>query len=137
MKLIHLSKGFHALIDDDDYDRVSKFKWTASIESNGLKVYAVRYERDHSKPRVKAWQRIKGKRILKYRYPQTKIRLHRFIMGLGPGKHSDEVVNHINDDSLDCTKLNLEIITQAENMAKVKTWKRRGYNNLKLEDISL
>jgi len=40
MKTIALTQGFVALVDDDDYDRVSAFKWTASKTKDT--VYAVR-----------------------------------------------------------------------------------------------
>ena len=40
MKTITLTQGFVAFVDDDDYDRVSAFKWTAS--KTKTTVYAVR-----------------------------------------------------------------------------------------------
>lgn len=137
MKLIKLTKGFQALIDASDYGKVSKFKWCASIESNDTKVYAVRYERDPNKPKRRVYR---GRGIARkecWYYPQRKIRLHRFIMGLRPVEPGEHyvVVNHINDDSLDCRKENLEVITQQENMDKVDRWKRKNQKAKKIEDI--
>ena len=51
--------------------------------------------------------------------------MHRFILGLPIGLESDVVVDHINGDSLDNTRENLEIVSQEENMARVETWKRK------------
>lgn len=105
MREIPLSKGFVALIDDEDYERVSQHKWCASNESRGTKWYAIR------------WKTIAGKK--------TKIRLHHFVLGitsadLGPC----EVVDHKDHDGLNCQKDNLERITQRENMLRSEGWKR-------------
>ena len=43
MKEIQLTQGYVALVDDDDYERVSRLKWCASIRrKNGkISVYAI------------------------------------------------------------------------------------------------
>lgn len=105
---IPLTKGLFALIDDEDFAKVSQYKWTASRESRNTKWYAIRMEQDPDRP---------GKR--------KKIRMHRFIMGLPVGRYDTRVVDHINDDGLDNTRGNLQIVTQEENMAKVPGWRRK------------
>src|SRR5512138_1563678 len=35
MKLIPLNKGYFAKVDDEDFDRLSKFKWGVSIARRG------------------------------------------------------------------------------------------------------
>ena len=42
MKKIPLTKGFVALVDDEDYARVSQYKWCALTRNNYDTVYAVR-----------------------------------------------------------------------------------------------
>lgn len=106
MKRVALSKGKHALVSDEDYERVNQFKWYASLESRGTKWYAIRRET------------VGGKRI--------KVRMHRFIMGLGPGKFDDKVVDHLNHNSLDNQRENLEIISQEENMRRSPGWRKKG-----------
>lgn len=54
MKEIILSKGCVAIVSDEDFDRVSEFKWCATI--NGSKTYAVRREK------------LTGKRIYLHRF---------------------------------------------------------------------
>lgn len=103
MREIPLSKGMVALVSDEDYDRVSQFKWYASLESRGTKWYAVRKVT------------IDGKRV--------KIRMHRFIVGLPPGKEDTRIVDHKNDNGLDNTRPNLEVTNQVENMQRSKGWK--------------
>lgn len=108
MKQIPLTQGKFALVDDEDFDRVNQFKWTASLESRGKKWYAIRQITQGGRP--------------------YKIRMHRFILGLPIGllDPSHRVVDHLNHDSLDNRKSNLEIITQEENMLRSPGWKRKA-----------
>lgn len=105
MKAVTLTQGKVALVSDEDYERVSQFKWCASNESRGCKWYAVRFEYKN------------GVKI--------KIRMHRFILGLSPKPDDGMVVDHINHESLDNRRENLEVITQAENMRRSLGWKRK------------
>lgn len=83
---IRLTKGFVALIDAEDYERVSQFNWHANIKDGG--VYAER-----TAP--------KGEN----RY------LHHFVMDRKPGEWYD----HKSGMTLDCTKRNLRRCTRAQN----------------------
>lgn len=100
MREVPLSKGKFAIVDDDDFDRVSEFKW--SFTGNG---YAIRG--------------IGSRKNRKYQL------LHRFIMG-DPTGHID----HINGDGLDCRKSNMRVVTHAQNLRNQKTGRqisgRRG-----------
>lgn len=123
MKEIKLSKDLVALVDDEDFERVNAFKWSASHEGRATKWYAIRYITDHSKPKKKfVNQETRQIYLVNHR---TKIRMHRFILGLGPGKESNQVVDHINHNSLDNRKCNLEIIDQEENMRRSPGWCRK------------
>lgn len=102
---VPLTQGLVAKVSPEDLERVSQFKWYASFESRGTKFYAIR--------RI----RVNGK--------QVKIRMHRFIMGLGTGFEDERVVDHINHDSLDNRRENLEIISQDENMRRSNGWKKK------------
>ncbi len=114
MKEIRLTQGKVALVDDEDFERVNALKWYASHESRGTKWYAIRRET------------IDGKR--------TKVRMHRFVLGLPLGYLDPErVVDHLNHDSLDNRKCNLEVITQEENMKRSQGWKKK----LTAEDCTL
>lgn len=104
---IPLTKGLCAIIDREDLERVNQFKWCASLESRGTKYYAIRRET------------INGR--------SEKIRMHRFILGLLPGRLApDYVVDHKNHNPLDNRKENLEIITQEENMKRSNGWKKKA-----------
>jgi hypothetical protein len=103
MREIVLSKGCKnervALVDDEDYEKLSQFKWSASLEGRGTKWYAIR------------WKRINGK--------QTKIRMHHFVLDIAPGTLPyAHVVDHKNTRSLDNQKHNLQVITELENLKR-------------------
>lgn len=82
---LRLSSGKVALIDLEDLERVSAFKWSACWIASGW--YA------------KSW--AGGKQIY----------LHRFIVGARRG----QIVDHISGDSLDCRKANMRIVGTREN----------------------
>lgn len=89
---IPLSKGHHAVIDDDDYGTISKHKWYATSAGDGRKIYAYRKTRTAN-----------GKR--------TQIAMHREIVA-----PPDSVcIDHINGDSLDNRRCNLRIATPSQN----------------------
>lgn len=105
MRRIELTQGKVAIVDNEDFEKVNQYSWCASLESRGTKWYAVR------------WCRMNGK--------SRKVRMHRFILGLPTGFEDERVVDHLNHDSLDNRKCNLEVIDQAENMRRSIGWKKK------------
>lgn len=100
-RAIILSQGKVALIDAEDYERVSQFKWSAMrVERRGrvLGYYAYRT----------VWQGTQGKGAT-----QKRIMLHRFILSAPDGIE----VDHKNRMPLDCRKSNLRFATRAQQMA--------------------
>lgn len=91
MKKIKLTQGKCALVDDEDYERVNQFKWTAEKCSKSENYYA--------------------------RNRTINTKMHRLIMGIGK---SSLVVDHINHKTLDNRKQNLRVCTQAENLRNRK-----------------
>lgn len=96
MKEIELTQGQVSIVDDEDYERISKFVWCALKHHTG-KYYAARTDVSNNRKTV---------------------RLHRFIMGICDDK--DKVIDHINHDPLDNRKVNLRVCTRQEN-AKNRT----------------
>jgi hypothetical protein len=107
MKEISLSKGKFALVDDEDFERVSQFKWTYTAPG-----YAYR-QTYH-----------KGIRERFY--------LHRFIM---EANESANVVDHINGNKLDNRKANLRLCTHKENIqnSKLPSDNTSGYKGVSLD----
>lgn len=92
MKLIPLSKGKVAMVDDEDFERLSKLSW--HVMPAPYTLYAA------------AWCIHDGRRI--------KNTMHRFLMNLWPGDKS--VVDHIDHDGLNNQKENLKVCTQKNNL---------------------
>lgn len=92
---IRLTQGKVALVDIEDYERVSSFAWNAYYDRH-------------------VWY---GRRTIRWRdgdiKKQATVLLHRFIMGLDAG--DCRVVDHINGNGLDNRKTNLRVCTNAEN----------------------
>jgi hypothetical protein len=99
MKIIPLTRGYVALVDDEDYELASQYKWTASVhmyKGRIRHVYAHRTRRDSST----------GKRHIE--------RLHRFILGVTDQKVD---VDHIDHDGCNCQRHNLRFSTRSQNVA--------------------
>lgn len=103
MRKMKLTQNKYALVDDEDYELVSRWKWHAakvSCRSNTL--YAV--------------TRIAGKTMY----------MHRLILNVPKGK----VTDHINGDGLDNRRSNIRICSQKQNVANSKR-ARRGRSKYK------
>lgn len=89
MKEIPLTQGQVALVDDEDYERVSAFKWHAQKARTTF--YAMRKSR------------IAGKRIA--------VLMHRDILQV----RGNRKIDHRNRNGLDNQKVNLRYATDSEN----------------------
>lgn len=105
MKQIRLTKGLYALVSDKDFSFLKKLTWQASIEGRGTKFYA-----------RTTWygKTEKMHKLVMYRIKNSVL----VTKGL--------VVDHLNHNSLDNRRCNLELITQAENMRRSKGWRKKG-----------
>lgn len=90
MKEIKLTQGKIAIVDDDDYEYLSQFKWTAS--ENGSRWYAKR----SIGPR---------KKVVRYY-------MHRELMHVTDPK---VIVDHIDRDPLNNQKVNLRLCSKQQN----------------------
>jgi hypothetical protein len=95
MKKIFLGKGHFAIVDDEDFESLSQYRWTPSVQ--GRRIYVQRNERDKN------------------------IAMHRQIMGVTDGR---VFVDHINHNALDNRRCNLRICTHAENMRNRRPWRK-------------
>jgi AP2 domain len=89
MKEIPLTKGFVALIDDEDFERVSQIKWTVKKGATSKTYYA----------------QNSMKRLL----------LHRFVLGVPANLD----VDHRDRNGLNCCKGNLRVSTTCQNKYNV------------------
>jgi len=91
MKTIELTRGLVAIVDDEDYERLSAWKWHAVTDYRG-ESYACR----HAK---------KGEPGPRY------VLMHRMIC------QTDKDVDHRNGDGLDNRRENLRPATRSQNIA--------------------
>ena len=89
MKKIPLSRGKFSLIDDEDYELVSKFNWNA--QKHPYTFYAYTTVGDSTK----------------------RISMHRLIMGLKKG--DGLVVDHKDNDGLNNQRSNLQVVSASDN----------------------
>jgi len=94
MREIPLTQGKVALVDDADYEELSKYKWRVQKDYRSNTYYASRYSRLST-----------GK--------YTAIPMHRQIMGLEYG--NKDSIDHINHIGLDNRRCNLRLCTQQQN----------------------
>lgn len=93
MKEIPLTRGLVALVDDEDFERLTRYSWCAEISKTCC--YAIR----------KQW--INKRKIT--------IRMHREVAGL-PAGSSKTIVDHINGNGIDNRRCNLRAATRSQNM---------------------
>ena len=91
MKAIPLTRGFMALVDDEDYERLAQYKWRICPHKNAT--YAMRTAR-----------MADGR--------ERTVQMHREIMEAQPG--SD--VDHVNRNGLDNRRANLRVCSRCQNL---------------------
>lgn len=101
MKTIQLTKGLVALVDDKDYEELSKYKWYAHWNKLGKTYVARRTAHD-------------GKKTIG-------IRMHRQIMGVTDPRIQ---IDHANACTLDNRRENLRVTTNSGNERNKR--KRKG-----------
>jgi hypothetical protein len=93
MKQIQLTKEKTALVDDEDYEVLKQYKWFADWNKSIKYWYA----------RTRVYDKVTKKSV--------NLSMHRMVTGAAKG----EVVDHINNNTLDNTKSNLRICTHSQN----------------------
>ena len=105
MKLIPLSGsggGHSAIVDDDDYEWLSKMKWYVVNSGYRGKYFSVRTQLRRVLDDGFTWCRAEH--------------MHRVILGRDKTLSKDIHVDHINGDPLDNRKENLRLCTRTENI---------------------
>ena len=93
MKTIPLTQGQEAIVDDEDFEALSRYKWTAWWNPSSKSYYAYRMPT------------VNGRRV--------RVTMHRQLLGLS---HGDRLQgDHINRNTLDNRKRNLRIATASQN----------------------
>jgi hypothetical protein len=94
VKLIPLTQGQYAQVDDDDFERVNEHRWLAQWSICSRRFYAVRWSRGGRKSR-------------------RHFSLHHEVTGI----LNTVQIDHADGDSLNCQKYNLRACTYSQNQA--------------------
>jgi hypothetical protein len=97
MMIIETTQGHIIMVDDQDYDRLSKFTWHISRDNRT------------------GYQQVRAMKDGK------KIKMHRFILGLTDPK---VICDHIDGNIFNCQRSNLRACTHRQNMMNRR--KRKG-----------
>lgn len=97
-KRIPLTQGKFAIVDDEDYEWLSKYKWCLFTKKNHNLQYAYRSSKQN------------GKRVA--------IFMHRLILGLSAG--DGKMTDHKNRNGLDNHRINLRVCTNRLNQGNSK-----------------
>lgn len=100
MKTIPLTRGKHAIVDDEDYEAVARYRWFAFQNSDSDRFYAARGNRGGRKPH--------------------QLFMHREILGAKTGQQ----VDHVNSDTLDNRRANIRLCSGSQNICNAR--KMRG-----------
>jgi hypothetical protein len=100
VKKIQLTQGYEVLVDDEDYEWLSSFKWYACRKrsGNGAVIYATRDVMQDCK--------------------KIKISMHRQILGLSYG--DGKICDHRNQNTFDNQRHNLRIVSRSLNQYNCK-----------------
>lgn len=107
MKSIPLTQGQYAIVDDEDYNELSKHKWSAQWDPKIKSFYAVRHS---------------NRNFITHK--QIAIFMHRMIMGLEYGDKRQ--VDHIDHATLNNLRWNLRVVTHRQNHENRKDQSKHG-----------
>jgi hypothetical protein len=92
VKEIPLTQSKVALVDDEDYEELSKYSWCANRDCKNGNFYARRHANT----------------------PSKKEAMHRQILGLSPS--NGRCVDHIDGNGLNNQRSNLRVVARSENL---------------------
>lgn len=99
MKELFTTNGYKFVIDDEDFNRVNKYKWNLTKRKNGrMYITTAYYDKEL---------------YLKNKNGMVNIKLYRFIMNI---KDSAVHIDHKDNDIFNNQKSNLRKCTHSENM---------------------
>ncbi len=108
MKTIPVSQGRIAVVDDEDFDRVSQNSWSLKKSPHDKTEYASRSIKINGK-----W---------------TQISLHRFVFNARPGVRID----HKDGNGLNCQKFNLRECSHPQNLQNQRMHNKHGLKGIAL-----
>lgn len=108
MKTINLNNGYYTIVDDDDFEKIKHYHWYAYKRGKARNVYAVRHDTPENKRRL--------------------IFMHHMICKRKEGF----VIDHIDGNSLNNTKVNLRVCLDKENAMNRKIYinNKSGYKGV-------
>jgi hypothetical protein len=109
MKTINLTKGFVALVDDEDFELLNQRKWFAKVKKRGDKQYI--YAICNAQLSSGEWRSMTMHRIILNPYP-------------------NELVDHIDHNGLNNQRNNLRICTRGQNQMNRFNASKTGFKGV-------
>ena len=98
MQFIGLTQGQVAIVDDSNYEELSKYNWHAAWNPGTQSYYAMT--------------------VIKYKGNPYRLQMGRLILGMRRG--DKDVCDHINHDTLDNREANIRKVSQSKNLINTK-----------------
>lgn len=118
MKEIKVGRDHVAMVDDADYDLVSRYRWNRRKSNRSRTIYAFTNVDMHGNPLT----------TYQAKHQESKdVYMHKLITGF-------DQTDHINNDGLDNQRTNLREATASQNQAN--TFKQRGSYSSQFKGVS-
>ena len=116
--IIELTQGYQAIVDDEDYDKISHLTWRVNI-----------IRRHNCRPQITAIASLPRQKGVK----RKTVSMHRVLMEALHGDITGKIIDHIDHNKLNNSKSNLRFATRQQNSANMR--KKNGNSSSQYKGV--